>query len=118
MSLQALTPLLLCIVLNRISGIPIHCRHRIVKMEAPQNKNAGDKLAALNSAAMGTIMPVVTLPDGQKVQTGTVGALIINISHYDELLSLPNPNAQRKSELESMMAASLPVLRKASTSSF
>ncbi|OAL44142.1 hypothetical protein IQ07DRAFT_592578 [Pyrenochaeta sp. DS3sAY3a] len=82
-------------------------------MEAPQTNNAGDKLAALNSAAMGTTMPVVTLPDGQKVQTGTVGALIIHISHYDELLSLPNPNAQRKSELESMMAASLPVLRKA-----
>jgi hypothetical protein len=78
-----------------------------------QNNAAGDKLAALNSAAMGTTMPVVTLPDGQRVQTGTVGALIINIKLYDELLGQADVDSERKAELETMIAASLPVLTKA-----
>lgn len=85
-------------------------------MSQPEGTN--DKLAALNSATMGTNMPVVTLPDGQKVQTGTVGALIINIKLYDELISQSNVDNERKAELESMMAASLPVLKKASTLSY
>ncbi|KAH7372276.1 hypothetical protein BKA66DRAFT_175859 [Pyrenochaeta sp. MPI-SDFR-AT-0127] len=75
--------------------------------------SSDDKLAALNSATMGTVMPVVTLPDGQRVQTGTVGALIINIKHYDELMSRPNIDHGRKIELEEMLAASLPVLKRA-----
>ena len=78
-----------------------------------QNDHTNDKLAALNSATMGTTMPVVTLPDGQRVQTGTVGALIINIKLYDELMSRPEVDNERKVELESMMATSLPVLKKA-----
>ena len=79
-----------------------------------QASDQGDKLAAFNSAAMGTTMPVVTLPDGQRVQTGTVGALIINIKLYDELMKQPVIDYERKAELEAMMAASLPVLKKAS----
>lgn len=75
--------------------------------------NAGDRLAAANSAAMGTTMPTVTLPGGERVQTGTVGALIINIRLYDELLSRSNVDRQRKEELEEMMSASLPVLTRA-----
>ena len=81
----------------------------------PQTEDDNDKLAALNSAAMGANMPVVTLPDGQKVQTGTVGALIINIKLYDELMGHSDFNNERKAELEFMMAASLPVLKRAST---
>ncbi|CAO2656599.1 Nn.00g054020.m01.CDS01 [Neocucurbitaria sp. VM-36] len=77
-------------------------------------EDTNDKLAALNSAAMGTSMPVVTLPDGQKVQTGTVGALIINIKLYDELLRRSDADNERKVELKNMMAASLPVLKRTS----
>ncbi|KAI0841198.1 hypothetical protein F5Y06DRAFT_293686 [Hypoxylon sp. FL0890] len=44
----------------------------------------GSKLAALNSATLGAEMPQITLPDGSKVQTGTVGALLINIRAYNE----------------------------------
>jgi hypothetical protein len=87
-------------------------------MSRYNSDNTGDKLADLNSAAMGTTMPVVTLPNGERVQTGTVGALIINIKHYDELLGQPNVDQERKAELETMLAASLPVLRKASRSSY
>ncbi|KAF1939240.1 hypothetical protein EJ02DRAFT_457097 [Clathrospora elynae] len=80
----------------------------------PQSEDPGDKLAALNSAVMGTTMPTVILPDGQRVQTGTVGALIINIKLYDELLSQSSvDDDERRAELEAMMAASLPVLKKA-----
>ena len=30
-------------------------------------------------------LPAVTLPDGSKVQTGTVGALLVNIKLYDRV---------------------------------
>jgi hypothetical protein len=32
-----------------------------------------EDLAAINSAALGAKFPEITLPDGSKVQTGTVG---------------------------------------------
>ena len=35
--------------------------------------------------AKGENLPAVTLPDGSKVQTGTVGALIQNIKLYDRI---------------------------------
>lgn len=76
------------------------------------DSSSSDKLAALNSAAMGISMPVVALPDGQRVQTGTIGTLIINIKHYDELMSQLKVDNERKVELEDMMAASLPVLKR------
>lgn len=62
--------------------------------------STSDSLAALNSATLGTNMPVVTLPDGSKVQTGTVGALLINIREYNRLLSEPIIDETRKKELE------------------
>lgn len=71
-----------------------------------------DNLAAINSATIGTAMPVVILPDGQKVQTGTVAALLINIRAYDELVSGSNPDEGKMNEMEARMAASLPVLKK------
>ncbi|KAJ4288186.1 hypothetical protein N0V90_012203 [Kalmusia sp. IMI 367209] len=58
-------------------------------------------------------MPVVTLPDGSKVQTGTVGALLVNIREYDQLVSGAVVDVGRKQELEEKMAASMPVLKKA-----
>jgi hypothetical protein len=57
-------------------------------------------------------MPVVTLPDGSKIQTGTVGALLVNIREYDRLMSGSAINNEKKQELEEKMAASMPVLKK------
>jgi hypothetical protein len=78
-----------------------------------QTEEAGERLAAVNSATMGAKMPTVILPDGQRVQTGTVAALIINIKNYDALLHEQDFDDKRKLELEGLMAASLPVLKKA-----
>ena len=81
-----------------------------------QEGNTGKDLAAVNSAVMGAVMPEVVLPDGQKVQTGTVGALIINIKRYDALMGQTEVDNKRKEELEAMMAAALPVLKMAGRS--
>ncbi|KAL6702473.1 hypothetical protein ACN47E_001628 [Coniothyrium glycines] len=82
-------------------------------MSRTSTEETRDMLATVNSAAMGTNMPVVTLPDGARVQTGTVGALIIHIKQYDELVKQPTADNVEKSQLEAKMAASLPVLRRA-----
>jgi hypothetical protein len=75
---------------------------------------SNDSLQNINSATLGAQMPVVTLPDGSKVQTGTVGALIVNIKTYDELVAQgADGDESKKAELETMMAASLPLLKKA-----
>lgn len=37
------------------------------------SSGANPDLAALNSATMGAQFPEITMPDGSKVQTGTVG---------------------------------------------
>lgn len=78
-----------------------------------QETPADTGLAALNSATLGTTMPMVVLPDGQRVPTGTVGALIINIRLYDQMMCGPDVGIHWKSELETRMAASVPVLNKA-----
>ncbi|KAF2654204.1 hypothetical protein K491DRAFT_717377 [Lophiostoma macrostomum CBS 122681] len=75
---------------------------------------SNDTLQNINSATLGAQMPIVTLPDGSKVQTGTVGALIVNIRTYNELIARgPNADEKTKTELEGKMAASLPLLKKA-----
>jgi hypothetical protein len=56
-------------------------------------------------------MPVVTLPNGQKVQTGTVGALLVNIKSYDEIMGKAPVDERRKQELEEKMSASLQLLK-------
>ena len=58
-------------------------------------------------------MPVVTLPDGFKIQTGTVGALLVNIREYNQLVSNSPVDGTKKKELEDKMVASMPVLKKA-----
>ena len=47
-------------------------------------------LAALSEinnkfVTQGQTLPAVTLPDGSKIQTGTVGALLMNIKLYDRV---------------------------------
>ncbi|KAF7193923.1 hypothetical protein HII31_04813 [Pseudocercospora fuligena] len=48
-------------------------------------------------------LPQITLADGTKIQTGTVGALMQNIKLYDHI---------SKEQLEQMMAISIPTLKK------
>lgn len=51
------------------------------------NAVSGSKLAALNSATLGAEMPQITLPDGSKVQTGTVGLVPNYCDYYGTALS-------------------------------
>lgn len=76
-----------------------------------QVPDSSDALADINSATLGTSMPVVTLPNGQKVQTGTVGALLVNIKSYDEIMGKTPVDEKRKQELEEKMSASLQLLK-------
>lgn len=78
-----------------------------------KNEQSGDNLAAINSATLGTNMPIVTLPNGEKIQTGTIGALLINIKAYDELIRQKSEDGKEKFILEAKMATSMPVLKKA-----
>jgi hypothetical protein len=46
-----------------------------------------EALAAVNNRiASGAGFPVVTLRDGSKIQTGTIGGLISNIKAYDQMM--------------------------------
>ncbi|KAI1804196.1 hypothetical protein F4811DRAFT_553029 [Daldinia bambusicola] len=69
-----------------------------------------NKLAALNSATLGAEMPQITLPDGSKVQTGTMGALLTNIRAYNE--AHKEGDKDRQARLEESMRATLPLLDK------
>ncbi|KAF2187134.1 hypothetical protein K469DRAFT_705693 [Zopfia rhizophila CBS 207.26] len=78
-----------------------------------QDEQASSNLASINSATLGVNMPIVTLPDGSKAQTGTVGALLVNIKAYDELAGQEsNVDQAKKEELEARMTASLPLLKR------
>ncbi|KAI0388081.1 hypothetical protein F5Y04DRAFT_274933 [Hypomontagnella monticulosa] len=68
----------------------------------------GSKLAALNSATLGAEMPQITLADGTKVQTGTVGALLVNIRSYNEAHKAGDKS--KMAQLEEAMRATLPLL--------
>ncbi|KAI1460370.1 hypothetical protein F4805DRAFT_391422 [Annulohypoxylon moriforme] len=74
------------------------------------NTDSGSKLAALNSATLGAEMPQITLPDGTKVQTGTMGALLINIRTYNEAYKAGDKD--KLSQLEEAMRVTLPLLDK------
>ena len=46
---------------------------------------APDELNAINERTMGVNFPSITLPTGEKVQTGTVGALLANMKAFDTI---------------------------------
>lgn len=71
---------------------------------------AQSNLAALNSATLGAQMPEVTLPDGSKIQTGTLGALIINIKTYDGLVA--SADQAKIMGVEDKFKAAMPILKK------
>lgn len=54
---------------NLVNTIPSTHNNSTSNMASGPNTD----LAALNSAVLGAKMPEITLPDGSKVQTGTVG---------------------------------------------
>ena len=73
------------------------------------SSSAAADLQAINNKTLGTnaqSFPVVTLPNGDKVPTGTVGALLVNIKAYNA-----GDDEQRKA-LEPAIRASIPVLTK------
>ncbi|KAJ5813980.1 uncharacterized protein N7503_000730 [Penicillium pulvis] len=68
-----------------------------------------DALQETNNKTLGTAagtFPVITLPDGRKVPTGTVGALLVNIKAYDE------GDETIKAELEPAIQSAIPTLHK------
>ncbi|PYH92072.1 hypothetical protein BO71DRAFT_432238 [Aspergillus ellipticus CBS 707.79] len=67
-------------------------------------------LVTLNSSTLGTKMPEVTLPDGSKVQTGTVGALLINIRAYNKAYAAGD--YAQMDTLQVALAAAVPLLKK------
>ncbi|KAJ6786612.1 hypothetical protein PWT90_08200 [Aphanocladium album] len=72
-----------------------------------------DSLQAINNKTLGTAagsFPVVTLPSGDTVPTGTVGALLVNIKAYDAAADAGDQVAQEA--LAVAIRAAVPVLQK------
>ncbi|OAA69724.1 hypothetical protein ISF_02994 [Cordyceps fumosorosea ARSEF 2679] len=72
-----------------------------------------ESLQAINNKTLGTsadAFPVVTLPNGDKVPTGTVGALLVNIRAYDDAAAAGDATAQ--DTLAAAIRAAVPVLQK------
>lgn len=76
-------------------------------------------VGAVNAQTLGVSMPTVTLSNGQVLQTGTVGALLVNIAEYDRITAenqgqaAQTPEvAAKQRELEKRMLAALPMLHK------
>lgn len=68
-----------------------------------------EELQASNNKTLGTaagVFPIVTLPDGRKVPTGTVGALLANIKLYDE------SDATDRATLKEAIRSAIPTLYK------
>ncbi|KAI1364582.1 hypothetical protein F5Y08DRAFT_204715 [Xylaria arbuscula] len=72
------------------------------------SEDSGRALSDLNSATLGAKFPEITLPDGTKVQTGTVGALLVNIRSYNTAYAAGD-TAQIQA-LRTSFEASLPLL--------
>ncbi|KJZ76021.1 hypothetical protein HIM_04477 [Hirsutella minnesotensis 3608] len=67
-----------------------------------------EELQSINNKTLGTepqSFPVVTLPSGQRVPTGTVGALLVNIKGYDQ------GDEQARAALTPAIRAAIPVLK-------
>ncbi|KAI8946809.1 hypothetical protein F4801DRAFT_39114 [Xylaria longipes] len=67
-------------------------------------------LADLNSTTLGAKFPEITLPDGTVVQTGTVGALLVNIRAYNTAHAAGD--TAKTQALEDSFKATLPLLDK------
>ncbi|GAW27103.1 hypothetical protein SAMD00023353_7100080 [Rosellinia necatrix] len=74
------------------------------------SQNTTSSLSDVNSATLGAKFPEITLPDGSKVQTGTVGALLVNIRTYN--VAHADGDAATTEALEASFRAALPLLDK------
>ncbi|KAL7904949.1 hypothetical protein GGI35DRAFT_190675 [Trichoderma velutinum] len=73
------------------------------------DNNTAEDLQKINNKTLGTdanAFPVITLPGGQKVPTGTVGALLVNIKIYDA------SNDEERKSIEPAIRAAIPVLQR------
>lgn len=79
-------------------------------MSHQKSINIDDKtLYEINNRALGVSpesFPVVTLPNGDKLPTGTVGALLVNLRSYD------TGTEEDRKALEPAIRAAVPVLKK------
>jgi hypothetical protein len=72
------------------------------------NNNNAENLQRINNKTLGTdenVFPVITLPSGHRVPTGTVGALLVNIKTYD------TSNDEQRKDIEPALRATIPVLQ-------
>ncbi|KAL7949255.1 hypothetical protein V8C42DRAFT_310400 [Trichoderma barbatum] len=93
-------------MLLRRSVIPKARSHSRATMEA--NENMAEALRRINNETLGTdqnAFPIVTLPNGHRVPTGTVGALLVNIKAYDA------SNDEQRMKIEPALRATIPVLQ-------
>jgi hypothetical protein len=71
-----------------------------------ENNMSNESLQETNSKTLGTTFPIVTLPDGRAVPTGTVGALLVNIKAYD------GGSDEQRVELVCAIQKAIPTLHK------
>ncbi|OAA35755.1 hypothetical protein BBO_08600 [Beauveria brongniartii RCEF 3172] len=79
----------------------------------PSPEPTPESLQAINSKTLGTsagAFPVVTLPSGERIPTGTVGALLVNVRAYDAAAATGDVAAQ--DTLSEALRAAVPVLHK------
>ncbi|KAK8146418.1 hypothetical protein G3M48_003161 [Beauveria asiatica] len=79
----------------------------------PSPEPTPESLQAINSKTLGTsagAFPVVTLPSGERIPTGTVGALLVNVRAYDAAAATGDAAAQ--DTLSEALRAAVPVLHK------
>lgn len=73
------------------------------------SNETNEALQETNNKTLGTTagaFPIVTLPDGRKVPTGTVGALLVNIKAFDE------SDDERRVEIATAIKSAIPTLHK------
>jgi hypothetical protein len=102
-----MTPRITKIIIDfvRDSSNLSHCAHKATIHQIMSNESLQDT----NNKTLGTTagtFPIVTLPDGRRVPTGTVGALLVNIKAYDE------GNEERRAELKPAIESAIPTLVK------
>lgn len=82
---------------------------RMVHTKDHSANSETSQLHEINNQTLGAAagsFPVVTLPNGDKLPTGTVGALLVNIKAYDK------GNEQERKAIEPAIRAAVPVLQK------
>ncbi|KAI1318147.1 hypothetical protein F5Y16DRAFT_136176 [Xylariaceae sp. FL0255] len=69
-----------------------------------------DSASEVVSSTLGTKFPEITLPDGTKVQTGTIGSLLLNVKAYNAAYEAGDK--AKMEALESSFKTALPLLDK------